>query len=139
MSMLNSTPRSVVQLSSFFRSRLFLALSCSVVAALSFWSTLALLGQFGPTRDFQNIFAPATTQTKLVKLPPLPDKRFSWLGIAGINAQRVAWIPGVVTGLPALRVIALQQAGVHTVAVRVTDLIINERYRITPWVKPLAG
>jgi hypothetical protein len=133
VSMLNSKPGSLEQLRSFLRSRLFLVLSCSVVAALSFWSTLVLLDQFRP-KPWREL-----AQTKLEKLPPLPDKRFSWLGIEGINVQPVARIPGVVTGLPALRVTALHQEEFHTVAWRVTGLIKNERYRITAWVRPLAG
>jgi hypothetical protein len=140
MPVLNPKHGSLEQLSNFLRSRKFFVLSCSVVAALSFWSTLLLLHQLGPKSwlELQSVLAPATAQTKLQTLPPLPDKRFSWLGIGGINAQPVVWIPGVVTGLPALRVIALQE-GVHTVAVRITGLVKNERYRITAWVRSLTG
>ena len=37
-----------------------------------------------------------------------------------------------------MRLVALQD-GVHTVAVRVSGLVKNEKYRITAWVRPQAG
>ena len=42
------------------------------------------------------------------------------------------------TGHPILRLVALQD-GVHTLAVRVNELVKNERYRITAWIRPQAG
>jgi hypothetical protein len=139
MPVLNLKHGSLEQVSNFLRSRLFLVVICGVVAALSFWLTLVLLEQSGlkSWREFPSGLA-TPAPTKLGRLPPLPDKRLSWLGIAGIDAQPVAMIPQVVTGLPALRFTAVQE-GVHTVAWRVTGLIKNQTYRIMAWVRPLAG
>jgi hypothetical protein len=122
------------------RSRSFFVLCCSAVVALSFWLTLVLLQHGGAAawRKLETPLAPGTPQSSLAELPPLPDERLSWVGIAGINAQVVAGVPGVVTGLPVLRLIALEE-GVHTVAARVTGLIKTDRYRITAWIRPLAG
>ena len=121
-------------------SRLFFVLCCSAVVPLSFWLTLMLLQDGGSARwrKLETELAPGTPQSNLAELPPLPDERLSWFGIAGINAQPVAGIPEVVSGLPVLRLIALQE-GVHTVAARVTGLIKNDRYRIMAWIRPLAG
>jgi hypothetical protein len=140
MSVLDRKRGSLEGRNSFLRSRLFLVLSCGVVAILSFWSTVVLLHQFSPRswRDFQSRWAPVTTQTKLDELPALSDKGLSWLGIAGINAAPVTRIAGVTSGLRPLRITALEE-GIHTLAFRVTGLVKNERNRITAWVRPVAG
>jgi hypothetical protein len=106
------------------------------IAGLSFWATLMLLDRWAPAPVVTALPLGTPTST-LADLPRLPDSRFAWIGIAGINAQAVAGVP-VVSGVPILRLIALQD-GVHTVAVRVSGLAKNERYRITAWIRPQAG
>jgi hypothetical protein len=122
------------------RSRSVFFLCCAAVAALSFWLTLVLFDHLGTTslKQFETALAPGTSQSSLAELPPLPDARFFWVGIAGINVQVIAGVPEVISGLPVVRLIALQQ-GVHTLAARATGLLKNERYRITAWIRPLAG
>jgi len=128
------------QLGSRLRSKLFFAFGCIAVTALSFWCTLVLLEHLRPKswREVVSALGPVKAQTRLEELPPIPDKRLSWVGIAGINAQVVRTIPNVVSGLPVLGLISVQD-GVHTVAARVTGLTKNTRYRLTAWVRPLAG
>jgi hypothetical protein len=122
------------------RSRSVFFLCCAAVAALSFWLALVLFDHLGTTslKQFETALAPGTPQSSLAELPPLPDARFFWVGIAGINVQVIAGVPEVISGLPVVRLIALQQ-GVHTLAARATGLLKNERYRITAWIRPLAG
>jgi hypothetical protein len=122
-------------------SRALLICFCVAIAALSFWSTLKLMDQSGARSSWSDPVVTAlpagTAQTNLPELPSLPDSRFSWLGILGINAQVIAGVPAV-SAHPILRLVALQD-GVHTLAVRVNGLVKNERYRITAWIKPQAG
>jgi hypothetical protein len=122
-------------------SRVLFVSLCVGIAALSFWSTLMLMDQSGAPSSWSDPVVTAlpagTPQTNLPDLPGLPDSRFSWLGIVGINAQVIAGVPAV-TGHPILRLVALQD-GLHTVAVRVNGLVKNERYRITAWIRPQAG
>lgn len=122
------------------RWRLFLLLGCGAVLVLSFWLTLALLDQWEPKswRQFQVTLPVGAAQTRLDELPLLPDTRLSWVGIGGINAQIVAGLPSVVSGLPVLRLMAVQ-GGLHAVTALVAGLIKNETYRITAWIRPLSG
>jgi len=112
-----------------------LIFSALAIAAVSFWSTLKLLDQWAPT-PIVTALPPSTPTSTLADLPPLADSRFAWIGIAGINAQPVAGVP-VVSGVYLFRLVALQDE-VHTVAVRVSGLVKNEKYRITAWVRPQA-
>jgi hypothetical protein len=119
---------------------LFVSL-CVAVAAFSFWSALMLLDHSGAPSSWSDPVVTAlpagTPQTRLAELPALPDPKFSWLGISGMNVQAIAGVPAV-TGHPILRLVPLQD-GVHTLAFRVNGLVKNERYRITAWIKPQAG
>jgi hypothetical protein len=119
---------------------LFVSL-CVAVAAFSFWSALMLLDHSGAPSSWSDPVVTAlpagTPQTSLAELPALPDPKFSWLGISGMNVQAIAGVPAV-TGHPILRLVPLQD-GVHTLAFRVNGLVKNERYRITAWIKPQAG
>ena len=123
------------------RSRVLFVFGCIGVAALSFWLTLVLLDDSGAPslrpRGVVTTLPPGTPQTTLADLPPLPDTRFSWIGIGGINAQVVAGGPAA-SGQHILRLIAVQD-GLHTLAARLNGLVKNERYRITAWIKPQAG
>jgi hypothetical protein len=107
----------------------------------TFWSTLMLLDRSEAPLSWPDPVVTAlpagTPQTSLADLPALPDSRFSWLGISGINAQVISGVPAV-SGHPILRLVALGD-GIHTLAFRVNGLIKNERYRITAWIKPQAG
>ena len=111
--------------------------ACVAIVAFSFWGTLVLLDRWVPPRWREVALPPGTPQSQLAALPALPDTRFSWLGIAGVNAQVV---PGVaaIDGYSILRLIAVQD-GLHTVAAQVAGLVKNERYRIKAWVRPQAG
>jgi hypothetical protein len=124
-----------------YGSRVLFVSLCVAVAAFSFWSALMLLDQSGAPSSWSDPVVTAlpagTPQTNLPDLPGLPDSRFSWLGIVGINAQVIAGVPAV-SGHPILRLVALQD-GVHTLAVRVNGLVKNERFRITAWIRPQAG
>jgi hypothetical protein len=113
-----------------------LIFSALAIVALSFGSTLMLLDRWAPT-PIVTALPPSTPASTLADLPPLADSRFAWIGIAGINAQPVAGVP-VVSGVPILRLVALQD-GVHTLAVRVSGLVKNEKYRITAWIRPQAA
>jgi hypothetical protein len=81
------------------------------VAAFSFWSALMLLDQSGAPSSTSDPVVTAlpsgTPLTSLAELPALPDPRFSWLGISGMNVQVIAGVPPV-TGQPILRLVALQ-------------------------------
>jgi hypothetical protein len=122
------------------RPRALFILSCGVITAISFWTTLMLLDPSWIRSSSPAVVTalPAGTPTSNVAdLPAIPDLRFSWFGIAGINAQIIGGVP-VVSGQPILRLVALQD-GPHTVAARVTELDRNQKYRITAWIKPQAG
>jgi hypothetical protein len=80
---------------------------------------------------------PATEAASLDEIPKLTASGLAWVGIAGLNVQ-VAHEVSAVPNQPALRLIAIPTDGVHTLAVQVTGLK-NQLYRITAWVKPLAG
>jgi hypothetical protein len=109
---------------------------CVAIAALSFWSTLMLLDRSEAPSSWPDPIVTAlpagTPQTSLADLPALPDSRFSWLGISGINARVISGVPAV-SGHPILRLVALGD-GIHTLAFRVNGLIKNERYRLTAWI-----
>jgi hypothetical protein len=107
------------------------------IAAFSFWGALVVLDRREPPTGREAALSPGTPQSQLAALPPLPDTRFSWLGIEGVTVQVVPGIPAV-DGYPVLRLIAVQD-GLHTVAMQVAGLAKNERYRITAWVRPQAG
>jgi hypothetical protein len=111
--------------------------ACAAIVAFSFWGTVVLLDRRVQPASREVALPPGTPQSELAALPRLPDTRFSWLGIAGINAQVIPGVP-VVDGQPILRLIAVQD-GLHTVAAQVAGLVNNERYRITAWVRPQAG
>jgi len=89
--------------------------------------------------DGKRVFlgCPEIPPTNLSELPALPNESFSWLGIAGINARAEGGVPAV-DGHPILRLIAVRD-GVHMVAVRVSGLRKDERYRITAWIRPQGG
>jgi len=74
----------------------------------------------------------------MAELPLVPDTRLFFIGMAGIKTQIITQVHGVVSGLEVVRLIAVRE-GVHTVAARINGLTKNERYRITAWVRPLAG
>ena len=122
-------------------SRVLFVSLCVAVAAFSFWSALMLLDQSGAPSSWSDPIVTAlpagTPLTSLAELPALPDPRFSWLGISGMNVQGIAGVPPV-TGHPILRLVAVRD-GVHTLAVRVNELVKNERFRITAWIRPQAG
>jgi hypothetical protein len=107
------------------RSRVLFVFGCIGVAALSFWLTLVLLDDSGAPslrpRGVVTTLPPGTPQTTLADLPPLPDTRFSWIGIGGINAQVVAGGPAA-SGQHILRLIAVQD-GLHTLAARLNGLV----------------
>jgi hypothetical protein len=102
---------------------------------MAFWTTLRLLDQ--PTSWPTTALPLGTPSSTVADLPGLPDERFSWLGIAGINARILPGLPSV-SGQAILQLIGVQD-GVHTVAARVSGLIKNERYRITAWIVPQGG
>ncbi len=58
--------------------------------------------------------------------------------LRGLNVQAVN-ADAMVSGQPVLRLIAIANDNGHTLAVRVTGLNKNQTYRISAWVKPVAG
>jgi len=82
--------------------------------------------------------ASALPATPVEQIPKLPETGVDWIGEEGVNLQVVDEAPAV-KGQPVFRIIATPSNGVHTVALRFTSLIKSHVYRITAWVKPLAG
>jgi hypothetical protein len=123
------------------RSKVFFALGCVATAILSFGATLMLLDRpealWSSSPAVVAALPAGTPSSSLADLPPLPDSRFSWLGVGGIHAKVVGGEP-VVSGGPMLRLIAVED-GLHTVAVRLSGLPKNEKYRIAAWIRPQAG
>jgi hypothetical protein len=135
--MLRTRDSSLAKVGTLIVPRGLFIFACVAIVAFSFWGTLVLLDRWVPPRWREVALPPGTPQSQLAALPALPDTRFSWLGISGVNAQVV---PGVaaIDGYSILRLIAVQD-GLHTVAAQVAGLVKNERYRITAWVRPQAG
>jgi len=107
---------------------------------VSFWVALWLLESDGGPwwLKFEIALPPGTSESSMAELPLVPDTRLFFIGMAGIKTQIITQVHGVVSGLEVVRLIAVRE-GVHTVAARINGLTKNERYRITAWVRPLAG
>ena len=136
--MLRAHRNSISKPRAFIRPIVLFVFACIAITGIAFWTTLRLLNQWGAPASWPSTAVPpGTPSSTLADLPALPDERFSWLGIAGINARVVSGLPAV-SGQPILRLIAVQD-GVHTIAARASGLIKNERYRIIAWILPQGG
>src|SRR5207237_6967500 len=92
-------PTKMLRLGGRISPRALLISGCVAIAAFSFSSTLMLLDWSEAPSSWPDPVVTAlpagTPQTSLADLPPLPDSRFSWLGISGINAQVISGVPAV--------------------------------------------
>jgi hypothetical protein len=71
-------------------------------------------------------------------LPELAMPGFRWEVVRGLNVQAVN-ADTMVSGQPVLRLIATPNDQGHTLAVRLTGLNKNQTYRVSAWVKSVAG
>jgi hypothetical protein len=81
---------------------------------------------------------PLSQVTALSALPEPSSSTFHWAVVRGLNVQALD-ADAVVTGQPVLRLIATPNDKGHTLAFRLTGLNKNQAYRISAWVKPVAG
>ncbi|HEX3754911.1 MAG TPA: hypothetical protein VHV26_07525 [Rhizomicrobium sp.] len=82
---------------------------------------------------------PAVTQdTTLAEIPSDPAMGFRWTNVRGLNIQTENGA-SVATAQPVLRMIATPNDTVHSLFARFTGLNKNQVYRITAWLKPIAG
>ena len=83
-------------------------------------------------------FPPITQASPLSVLPEPVTPGFRWEILRALNVQAVGGDP-IVGGQPVLRLTATPNDRGHTLAARLTGLKRDQAYRITAWVKPVAG
>ena len=89
--------------------------------------------------DIASLDLPPVSQvTALSALPELAMPGFRWEVVRGLNVQAVN-ADAMVSGQPVLRLIATPNDQGHTLAVRLTGLNKNQTYRVSAWVKSVAG
>ena len=89
--------------------------------------------------DIASLDLPPVSQvTALSALPEPGAPEFRWQVVRGLNVQAVD-ADAMVSGQRVLRLIATPTDGGHTLAVRLTGLNINQTYRVSAWVKSVAG
>jgi len=89
--------------------------------------------------DITSLDLPPVSQvTALSALPEPATPGFRWQVVRGLNVQAVD-ADAMVSGQRVLRLIATPNDGGHTLAVRLTGLDKNQTYRISAWVKSVAG
>jgi len=89
--------------------------------------------------DIASLDLPPVSQvTALSALPEPAMPGIRWEVVRGLNVQAVN-ADAMVSGQPVLRLIATPDDKGHTLAVRLTGLAKNRTYRISAWVKSVAG
>jgi hypothetical protein len=89
--------------------------------------------------DIANLDLPPVSQvTALSALPEPAMPGFRWEVVRGLNVQAIN-VDAMVSGQPVLRLIATPNDQGHTLAVRLTGLNKNQAYRVSAWVKSVAG
>jgi len=89
--------------------------------------------------DIASLDLPPVSQvTALSALPEPATTGFRWEVVRGLNVQAVN-ADAKVSGQPVLRLTATPNDRGHTLAVRLTGLNKNQTYRISAWVKSVAG
>jgi len=121
-----------------------------VVIVVSFIVTSYVLNWWSGNRstgtDITNVSRNSTIQpgpavmqeSTVADLPPPTVAGMTWLGIEGLNVQAIS-ATSAVAGQPTLQLIAVPTHGAHTLAGQISGLQKNQVYRITAWVKPVAG
>jgi hypothetical protein len=86
-----------------------------------------------------NVDFPPVSQTSPLSILPEPvTPGFRWEILRALNVQAIGG-DSIVGGQPVLRLIATPSNSGHTLAARFTGLKRDQAYRITAWVKPVAG
>jgi hypothetical protein len=89
--------------------------------------------------DIASLDLPPVSQvTALSALPEPGTPEFRWQVVRGLNVQAVD-ADAMVSGQRVLRLISTPNDGGHTLAVRLTGLNKNQIYRVSAWVKSVAG
>ena len=89
--------------------------------------------------DIASLDLPPVSQvTALSALPEPATPGFRWAVVRGLNVQAVN-ADAMVRGQPVLRLTATPNDNGHTLAVRLTGLNKNQTYRVSAWVKSVAG
>jgi hypothetical protein len=89
--------------------------------------------------DITSLDLPPVSQvTALSALPEPATPGFRWQVVRGLNVQAVD-ADAMVSGQRVLRLIATPNDGGHTLAVRLTGLDKDQTYRVSAWVKSVAG
>jgi hypothetical protein len=81
---------------------------------------------------------PVSRVTALSALPEPATPGFRWEVVRGLNVQAVN-ADTIVSGQPILRLTATPNDNGHTLAVRLTGLNKDQTYRVSAWVKSVAG
>jgi hypothetical protein len=89
--------------------------------------------------DIASLDLPPVSQvTALSALPEPATPGFRWEVVRGLNVQAVN-ADAMVSNQPVLRLTATPNDRGHTLAVRLTGLNKNQTYRVSAWVKSVAG
>ncbi len=89
--------------------------------------------------DIASLDLPPVSQvTALSALPEPATPGFRWEVVRGLNVQAVN-ADAMVSGQPVLRLAATPNDNGHTLAARLSGLNKNQTYRISAWVKSVAG
>jgi hypothetical protein len=89
--------------------------------------------------DIASLDLPPVSQvTALSALPEPATPGFRWAVVRGLNVQAVN-AGAMVSGQPVLRLAATPNDNGHTLAVRLSGLNKNQTYRVSAWVKSVAG
>jgi hypothetical protein len=89
--------------------------------------------------DIASLDLPPVLQvTALSALPESATPGFRWAVVRGLNVQAVN-ADAMVSGQPVLRLTATPNDNGHTLGVRLTGLNKNQTYRVSAWVKSVAG
>jgi pimeloyl-ACP methyl ester carboxylesterase len=81
---------------------------------------------------------PVALVTALSALPEPATPGFRWEVVRGLNVQAVN-TDAIVRGQPVLRLAATANDNGHTLGIRLTGLNKNQTYRVSAWVKSVAG
>jgi hypothetical protein len=110
-----------------------------IIDWLSHEGAIALDARLPSAPDIASLDLPPVSQvTALSALPEPATPGFRWQVVRGLNVQAVN-AEAMVSGQPVLRLIATPNDQGHTLAVRLTGLDKSRTYRISAWVKSVAG
>jgi hypothetical protein len=110
-----------------------------IIDWLAHEGAIALDARPPSTPDIASLDLPPVSQvTALSALPEPATSGFHWEVVRGLNVQAVN-ADAMVSGQPVLRLTAIPKDNRHTLAVRLTGLNKNQTYRVSAWVKSVAG